>query len=78
MKKIIILLILIAPNVSFGQQKEDTSTYILKGRLSDFQLLYKSVTQPKDVTPNQQEAVADWIKTIKPEKPKNDSTKKKK
>ena len=58
-----------------AQAKKDT-IYVLKGLVSDWQLLYKAVTQPKDVTPNQQEAIAKWIEGIKPEKEKADTTSK--
>lgn len=73
MKKIIFLLLF--PILANAQEKKDTSTYILKGKLEDFQLLYKTVKQPRDVTPNEQDAIAKWIEAIKPEKEKADSTK---
>jgi hypothetical protein len=70
-----ILFLLLIPILVNAQEKKDTSIYILKGKIPDFQMLYKAVTQPRDVTPNQQEAIAKWIEGIKPEKEKADSTK---
>lgn len=43
--------------------------------MPDFSLLYKAVATPKDVTPNQQEAILKWIQTIR--KPETDTTHKK-
>ena len=72
MKKVIFLLFFPV----FVNAQADTSNFILKGKVTDFQLLYRAVTQPRDVTPNQQEAIAKWIEGIKPEKQKADTTSK--
>lgn len=40
------------------------STYVLGGKLQDFQLLFKAVTSPGDVTPNQISALTAWIQKI--------------
>ena len=83
-KTIITLTILITSFFCFGQKqdvKPDTATYILIGKIGDFQLLYKALISAGDVTPNQFKALASWIEKIqalpskeadKPkEKPKN-------
>jgi hypothetical protein len=41
--------------------KTDSTTYVLFGRTPDFQLLYKAIVFPGDVTPNQSRALAEWI-----------------
>lgn len=74
MKKIIVILLAFLASNSFAQQqKADTSTFILKGKLPYFQLMYKAVVSPDDVTPNQKRAVLKFIEELKPEK---DSTSK--
>lgn len=40
--------------------KRDTS-YVLKGKLSDFQILYTYLKSPGDVTPNQLNAILKWV-----------------
>lgn len=48
------------------EYKKDTS-YVLKGKFPDFQILYTQITSPGDVTPNQKDALINWIKGIKPQ-----------
>jgi len=66
MKKTLVIAAILISSLAFGQKKdsikiEKDTTYILQGKLQDFQLLYLAVTSPGDVTPNQQKAVAAWI-----------------
>ena len=68
-----IVFIFLASNSFAQQQKQDTSTFILKGKLADFEIMYKAVASPDDVTPNQKKEVLKFIEGIKPEK--TDSTK---
>lgn len=58
--------------MAFAQKKDSAAkkepvdtTYILGGNFPDFQLLYKAVTSPNDVTPNQISALAAWIQKVK-------------
>lgn len=74
-KTITIAFILLATN-SFAQQKVDTSNFILKGKLADFELMYKAVASPDDITPNQKRAVLKFIEGLKPEKDSTSKTKK--
>ena len=64
MKIVFTLLLLI--NTCFAQQKKDTS-YVLKGVKQNFQILKFAITNPRDITPNQMDAILKWIETIKPE-----------
>ena len=67
MKKAIITLLLII-SISYGQTKQVKDTvYILKGIRQNFQILKFAITNPRDITPNQQDAILKWIETIKPE-----------
>lgn len=83
-KTIITLTVLIASIACFSQkEKQDTSTYVLIGKLPDFQLLFKAIATPDDITKNDAKALAAWIQKIqalpdpkpaikpKDEKPKN-------
>ena len=70
MKKLLIIpFVLIV--IGLSAQKKDSvnidTSYILTGKLSDFRLLYAAVKTPRDVTPNQQDALAKWIEGIKPQ-----------
>lgn len=55
-----------------AQAKKDTTvkkepmdtSYVLVGKFPDFQLLYKGITSPGDITPNQLSALAAWIQKI--------------
>lgn len=44
-------------------EKMDT-TYVLRGDFPDFQLLYRAVKSPGDITPNQMSALAAWIEKV--------------
>jgi len=63
--------------IGFSQkEKPKDTTYALVGKIGDFQLLYKAVSSPGDVTPNQITALLAWIQKVqalppKEEKPKN-------
>lgn len=83
MKKTILLIaIILISVVSFSQTEKskpakDTTYYIL-GTMPDFTLLYRAITSPGDITPNQLQALAKWIQSLKPlpepkdaDKPKN-------
>lgn len=41
--------------------KVDTVGYSLQGAYADWDLLIKAITQPRDVTPNQVDALVMWI-----------------
>lgn len=43
--------------------KQDTA-YVLVGRIPDFQLLYRAIVSPGDVTPNQAKALAEWLNKV--------------
>jgi hypothetical protein len=74
MKKILIILtVIFASVVSFSQTK-DTANYVLVGKLSDFQLLFKYVTTPDDVTKNEARALAAWIQKIAALPPKENNS----
>lgn len=45
------------------KEKMDTS-YVLGGKLPDFQLLYRAVTSPGDITRDQIIALAAWIEKV--------------
>jgi len=80
MKKIIIALLLIT-SIAYSQNKQDTSTYYLIGKYTDFQLLFLAIKSPQDITPRQDTALLHWIETIRKAeilKPKTDSSKAKK
>lgn len=71
MKKII-LIAAVALSFNASAQKKDSvktakadSVYVLVGSLPEFQLLYKSIVTPNDVTPNQLAAIAKWLQSIK-------------
>lgn len=72
MKKVITMLMLISfTMLAFGQKKDttkvqplDTATYVLMGKIADYELLFAAVTRPGDVTRNQIEALAAWIRRI--------------
>lgn len=76
MKKLIIALFLFATIQTLAQQKADTSTFILKGKITDFELMYRAVSSPDDVTPNQKRSVLKFIEGLKPEKDSTSKTKK--
>ncbi len=74
MKKIIITIIFLTSAICYGQKKKpvidtlpvkDTSTYVLFGKFDDFNFLYKALTSPRDITPNQLDALVAWIRQIK-------------
>ena len=77
MKQLLIILTILTSSFIVNAQKRDT-VYVLNGYIKDFQLLYSAVVTPKDVTPNQVEAILRWIESIKPIKPEIDSVKVKK
>lgn len=69
-KKMFTCLVLICLSIGAMAQSKpgvDTSkakapeVFFLIGDLSTWQLLYKAVATPMDVTPNQQSALMDWI-----------------
>jgi len=70
MKKSIIISVLILitgiVNAQTQQPKNDT-TYVIKCKAQELQLLYLAVTSPKDVTPNQVEYLQKLIAAYKPE-----------
>lgn len=69
MKQIITIAFIFLATTSFAQQqRQDTSNFILKGKLADFELMYKAVASPDDVTPNQKRSVLKFIEGLKPEK----------
>ena len=89
MKQVLIIAAIIFSSVVNGQTSKDTTsklkivapkyepkdtTYVLGGNIPDFQLLYKAVTSPNDVTPNEMKALAAWIQKVQmievPKKPK--------
>lgn len=82
MKKLLFAIVLAltasASSAQSGKQKPATdSIFVLAGKLQDFQLLYRAVESPGDVTPNQSKAILDWIKGIRLI-PVSDTTKRKK
>lgn len=58
-----ILLLLLISSVCFAQkpQPKDTANYFLVGKLADFQLLYKAVADPDNVTRKQVSDLAHWL-----------------
>lgn len=64
MRKIILSFFILTATLANAQQPKDTASYVLIGKFQDFELLFKSVLTPGDVTPNQQKALAEWIKSI--------------
>lgn len=50
--------------VSVAKPKQDTAMYILLGRIENFQLLYKAVKTPDDITRGQAKMLADWIDRV--------------
>lgn len=71
-KTITTIIICLSMTMAFGQTKESAvkkepvdTTYILGGNFPDFQLLYKAVISPGDVTPNEMKALAAWIQKVK-------------
>lgn len=78
MKKTVTIILICFSLVSFGQKKDstmktspgtvmpqqDTSNYVLVGKLQDFQLLLVAISSPGDVTPNQVNALVAWIRKI--------------
>lgn len=73
MKKLLIaftisIIMISAANAQTGnqnQQKQDTSTYALVGKMENFQLLYRALVNPGDVTPNQLKALSEWVTRIR-------------
>lgn len=52
-------------------QQKDTTTYVLKGTIEYYQLLYTALKSPIDVTPRQRDSILiRWVETIKPEEKK--------
>lgn len=58
--RILILLLLIS-TASAAQIKDTTQHFYLIGSKSDFQLLYKSVTDPDNITRKQASDIARWL-----------------
>lgn len=86
MKKTIILASLFCVSIiSNSQSKSDSAkkdtvnhnhidTYRISGKISDFQLLYKVVSDPGNVTPNQVAYIKNWLEnSIKPEEDKKNN-----
>jgi hypothetical protein len=77
-KAILILIFIVSANFIYGQTKPVVDTtkkqpmYFIAGTAADFQLLFKAIQQPMDVTPNQIAALAAWINKLQmiPEKEK--------
>lgn len=68
MKKILIVCIFSVLSImSFGQvaPQKDTASYVLQGKIDDFQMLFLGLQSPGDITPNQKEHLLEWIKTLK-------------
>lgn len=78
---VLVAMILISLSVS-AQQKAPTDTtkkqpepYFLMGTLEGFQLLFKAISSPDDVTKNESKILSDWIRTGVQKVPVADSTK---
>jgi hypothetical protein len=73
-KTLIAIALLLALSPVFAkpktEQPKNDTTYYLLGRITDFQLLFRAVTTPGDVTPNQVKAIVEWISQIKALPPK--------
>ncbi len=73
MKKITITLAFILTGYVYAQTKEQPklpkqdTVYSLSGIKQNFEFIKFAIEHPKDITPNQQEAIFKWIETIKPE-----------
>ena len=69
MKKVITVLMIMFSLWATAQTKKpepvkqaaDTSTYALVGKVDAFALLFKALATPGDVTPNQLNALLQWI-----------------
>jgi len=71
----------LSANAQTKEKPKADTNYVMVGKFADFQLLYKALMSPGDVTPNQVNALAAWIQKIqaipakeeevKKEKPKN-------
>lgn len=76
--KLSILIAAFLISLSSRAQSDTTrkdSSYVLTGKLTDFQLLYAAINSPGDVTPNQIKYLSTWLQTLKKnqeaDKPKN-------
>ena len=61
----IALTLLLLMNVCFAQKKD--TVFVLKGVKQNFQFLKFAIDNPRDITPNQHDAILKWLETIKPE-----------
>jgi hypothetical protein len=75
MKKLLALILICGSLTSAAQTKDtsgkkakevkaDTTDFVLLGKFQDFQLLFTAVVSPGDVTPNQIQALAAWVRKI--------------
>lgn len=80
MSKLFFIVFIFFTSWSYAQRhKPDTSLFVLKGNMADFQLIYLAIKSPMDITPRQDTALLHWIQTIEPfKKPPVDSMKTKK
>lgn len=84
MKKVLFVILLFAVTSAIGQSKTDTTkqkqpdNYVLVGQVVDFQLLYKALNSPDDVSKNEVRALLAWIVKIQvlPTTKKDDDDKK--
>lgn len=61
MKKTIMILCTMLSLTCVAQTKKDTATYFMTGKLPSFDLLYKAIANPDDVTTNQKKSLLIWI-----------------
>jgi len=73
MKTIFALLLLFSFTAN---AQKDTATYVLKGSIEYFQLLYTAIKSPIDITPRQRDSIlVRWVETVKVEEKKEPKTK---
>ena len=68
MKKILTAIALMICMTSVAQTdttKKQPKQYYLIGEIGAWQLLYKAITTPGDVTPNQVKSLAEWMDRIR-------------
>ena len=84
MKQILIALLIILSINSFGQTEKkpeikvpaDTN-YVLAGKITGFQLLYKAVINPEKMTREEINSIVQWLQTIQALPVKKEEDKKK-
>ena len=64
MKTITLFIAMLFTSSLFAQ---DTTTYVLKGKLEDFAFLRNALRHPEDVTPKQDSLMVRWVEAVKPE-----------